>query len=489
MIRPSDKRKYAEYLVHIMFGVYATMWVEASMDPIRKASDRLQSTGSLGILLTSSLSEPRLWLGVLAFISLLCLWWWYTCIFLELARGSGSRLLILDLIVLASFSVCYRLWSENYAIFGMVFVLAMLIMLVRFQTTIAIIDGGQGIVLGRSLASEPGRRGRVLALGADNLPEYRALVIGRNCVALILFACVVGLVTSTGLSQGGFRQRLLPVLMVVLVAACICGTVYAWYRMDRAKHPNKNSPYFFGDNDSLFRVSELRALVRRKIDRNSLVQMARNGRKDAVKAMLSGFWPFVREFESIIDRFPFPAQILSSRFGRVTAQHKLNLLKGRVAEIRKEEGSHAAHWKRDAEGVGVTEFDQPAITEVERLSHVFSTEDPGRFFLFLAAAEMVAVELGDALTSSTRFNKLFPMGQWTWGEMHVDSDEHTTFHLEVDLDLARAFIMDDSVAEVMAKEITEQVLESFAIAADAIVKEHLGRSVVRIVSPSTTGVA
>jgi len=488
MIRPSDKRRYSEYLVHIMFGVYATMWVEASMDPIRKASVRLQASGSLGLLLSSSLSEPRLWLGVLAFISLLCLWWWYTCIFLELARGSGSRLLILDLIVLAGFSVCYRLWSENYAIFGVVFVLAMLIMLVRFQTTIAIIDGGQGVAFGRSLASEQVRRGRSLALGTDNLPEYRALIIGRNCVALILFACVVGLAT-TGLSQGGFREKLLPVLMVVLVGACICGTLYAWYRMDRVKHPNKHSPYFFGDNDALFRVSELRAFIRRKIERNTLVQMARNGRRDAAKAMLGGFWPFVREFESIIDRFPFPGQILSSRFGRATAQHKLNLLKARVAEIRKEEGSHAAHWRRDAEALGVTDFDQPAIPEVERLSHVFSTEDPGRFFLLLAAAEMVAIELGDALTSSSRFNKLFPLGQWTWGEMHVDSDEHTTFHLEVDLDLARAFVMEDSVAEIMAKEVTDQLLETFAAAADAIVKEHLARSVVRIVPPSTAGVA
>lgn len=115
-----------------------------------------------------------------------------------------------------------------------------------------------------------------------------------------------------------------------------------------------------------FDLTRLRARARTEVEGSDLIRRAGSGDRQAAIALHVGFWPFVREFELAIDRRTLPRQPLRSKFGRpsgATAVASINtVLAGLANEVRnmkEEEGSHAAHWCRDAAECGVASLDAP----------------------------------------------------------------------------------------------------------------------------------
>jgi hypothetical protein len=152
-----------------------------------------------------------------------------------------------------------------------------------------------------------------------------------------------------------------------------------------------------------------------------------------------GFWPFVREFELAIDKATLPRRPLRERFGSEDFRQKFVSLAEEVREMKREEGSHAAHWKKDADCFGVTDLEGPVVPAVQKLIDLSYTKDLPLFFSVLAGTEFVAEELSSFLLSSPEFVRQSSRKRWVWGEVHTMPHGDGPSHLEIDLDLARAY--------------------------------------------------
>jgi hypothetical protein len=80
------------------------------------------------------------------------------------------------------------------------------------------------------------------------------------------------------------------------------------------------------------------------------------------------------------------------------------------------------------------------------------------FFATLAGTEFIAEELSSFLAGSFRFTDLFTRKRWIWGEVHLAPHDHGPSHLEIDLDLARAY-----AASIDPIEIEEMILDTVAL--------------------------
>lgn len=65
--------------------------------------------------------------------------------------------------------------------------------------------------------------------------------------------------------------------------------------------------------------------------------------------------------------------------------------------------------------------------------------DHVRFFAVLAGTEFIEEELGALLVKAPKFVDLFDRKRWAWGEVHLFPHDEGPSHLEIDLDLARAY--------------------------------------------------
>jgi hypothetical protein len=57
----------------------------------------------------------------------------------------------------------------------------------------------------------------------------------------------------------------------------------------------------------------------------------------------------------------------------------------------------------------------------------------------LAGTELVAEELSRFLVGSPAFTRLFSRQRWVWGEVHLAPHGDGPSHLDIDIDLARAY--------------------------------------------------
>jgi hypothetical protein len=99
------------------------------------------------------------------------------------------------------------------------------------------------------------------------------------------------------------------------------------------------------------------------------------------------------------------------------------------------------------------------------------TKDIPSFFATLAGTEYIAEELSRFLISSAAYTNLFSRNRWIWGEVHVASQGEGPSHLEIDLDLARAY-SDTENAEAIERMVC-QTISLFGQAADEVEAEFL----------------
>ncbi len=196
---------------------------------------------------------------------------------------------------------------------------------------------------------------------------------------------------------------------------------------------------FHNDTAERLGVADLRLAAAQGIRACPLIQRAWLGEPNAIAALHIGFWPFVREFEQAIDKATLPRRPLRERFGSADFRQKFVALAEEVREMKREEGSHAAHWKKDAQCFGIEDLSGPVVASVQKLIDLSYTKDLPLFFSVLAGTEFVAEELASFLLTSPEFLRQSSRGRWVWGEVHTIPHDGGPSHLEIDLDLARAY--------------------------------------------------
>jgi hypothetical protein len=196
---------------------------------------------------------------------------------------------------------------------------------------------------------------------------------------------------------------------------------------------------FYDDNRSYFDFEYLRRSANELVGGLPLIRKARSGDKDAAIALKIGFWPFVQEFELAIDQQTLPREPLARKFGDQVMRRVFVRMARAVREMKTEEGSHAAHWRKDAECLGVRDLRDDCLSEVRALIDCAYSNHLPSFFSMLAGTEFIAEELARLLTESEDFTSLFSRRRWVWGEVHLAPHEDGPSHLEIDLDLARAY--------------------------------------------------
>jgi hypothetical protein len=219
-----------------------------------------------------------------------------------------------------------------------------------------------------------------------------------------------------------------------------------------------NACLFYDDNHSYFDLSYLRRSAVELVGGLPLIRKARVGDKNAAMALKIGFWPFVQEFELAIDQQALPREPLARKFGDQVMRRVFVRMARAVREMKSEEGSHAAHWRKDAECLGVRYLGDDCLPDVQALIDRAYTKHLPSFFSMLAGTEFIAEELSRLLIESEDFTNLFSRRRWVWGEVHLTPHEDGPSHLDIDLDLARAY---DTNASPTAIERT--VLDTIAL--------------------------
>jgi len=229
-----------------------------------------------------------------------------------------------------------------------------------------------------------------------------------------------------------------------------------------------NIELFHADNSDFFDVGSLRQRTAQIVSGSSLIRRARRGEMGAAVALKTGFWPFVREFELAIDQQSLPRQELVEQFGNQRVRRVFTGIARAVRDMKQEEGSHAAHWRKDALCLGLSAEDlsgscAPGVRALIDRSY---TKDLPCFFATLAGTEYIAEELSRFLVGSKMFTELFSRKRWIWGEVHVAPHDAGPSHLDIDLDLARAYGTSLSAVEIEAMVLQTAAL--FGRAADDV---------------------
>lgn len=224
----------------------------------------------------------------------------------------------------------------------------------------------------------------------------------------------------------------------------------------------------------------LRALALTEVTESRLITECADGGKDAANALLIGFWPFVYEFEQAIDRRRLPRRPLQKKFGQERTVAFFESASETLREMKVEEGGHATAWKNGAESLGIVSLEGPIVDAVQKLLDSSYTDDLVQFFSVLAGTEFIAEELSRRLVNSPKFTKLFPKKRWIWGDIHL-LDHDGPSHLDIDLDLARAYADgEDKAAKSRIESEVTKVIRLFGMAADQVLRLYSTRPPLRI---------
>jgi hypothetical protein len=174
----------------------------------------------------------------------------------------------------------------------------------------------------------------------------------------------------------------------------------------------------------------LRAQAREEVVGAPLLRACAAGEERAVYALLQGAWPFVQAFEKVIDLQVrrLPIRPLIARFGQPRIKHFFAQARAAVAEMREEEGSHAALWQESAGGIGIDLSHVELVDGVRALLDGAEATDPVEFFCWLAGTEYIAEELSAYLCHAPAFLAVFPDRRWAWGEAHIMQHEGALVH-------------------------------------------------------------
>lgn len=248
-------------------------------------------------------------------------------------------------------------------------------------------------------------------------------------------------------------------------------------------------PLFFEDNSKFFAMERLRAVATEVVNMSSLIKRCAAGDRRAAEALFLGFWEFVYRFEKAIDARLLPREPLNKRFESPRAQSQLRTtaktirllqkeeLKGilqsaknAVQQMQIEEAQHSAHWAKDAENLELSkhQLEQATIVpSVQTLVDGAHAEDIVQFFAVLAGTELIAEELSIRLVHAPPFGALFRRQRAIWMLVHTIPHDGSPSHLEIDMDLARAY----ATRNVDPAEIEDMILETihlFGRAADEV---------------------
>lgn len=215
---------------------------------------------------------------------------------------------------------------------------------------------------------------------------------------------------------------------------------------------------FHTDDIEFFDVDGLRRRAAQVVGASPLIRCAGRGDRQAAVALKIGFWPFVSEFERAIDRQQLPREPLIANFGAACVRRTFTGIARAVRDMKQEEGSHAVHWSKDAQSLGILDLGNDRVPGVQALIDQSYTRDLPIFFATLAGTEFIAEELSRFLVGSRAFTDLFSRKRWIWGEVHLAPHEDGPSHLEIDLDLARAY-----AAVARAAEIEDMVLHTITL--------------------------
>ncbi len=214
-------------------------------------------------------------------------------------------------------------------------------------------------------------------------------------------------------------------------------------------------------DDAVVDQAAMRAHARDQVYDSPLLTAAAAGDREAACALLTGFWPFVFEFERAIDRMALalPVKPLMARYGRAAICAYMRSANRAVREMKAEEGSHAELWRRDSSRLAISNLGWTVAPGVDALVRGAYADDPCTFFCRLAATEYIAEELSRRLCAAAPFTRLFADGRFAWGEAHLR--EHAgPSHLAIDEDLARAYHPADDADE--ARAFIEAEIRRFA---------------------------
>lgn len=223
---------------------------------------------------------------------------------------------------------------------------------------------------------------------------------------------------------------------------------------------------FHEDNQYSFAIDSLRQQTAQVVRRSSLIRRAHAGEYEAAVALKIGFWPFVSEFEHAIDQQSLPRLPLVNRFGEQRVRRVFVRIARSVRDMKQEEGSHAAHWRKDAQCLGINDLSGPCAPSLKALIERSYTKYLPAFFATLAGTEFIAEELSSFLAGSQRYTNLFSRRRWIWGEVHLAPHDHGPSHLEIDLDLARAYAASSDTTEI--EEMVLGTVALFGRAADQV---------------------
>lgn len=202
-------------------------------------------------------------------------------------------------------------------------------------------------------------------------------------------------------------------------------------------------------DDAVVDQAALRAHARVQVYKSPLLTAAASGDREAARALLIGFWPFVFEFERAIDQMALalPMKPLMARYGRAEIRSYIRSANRAVRDMKEEEGSHAELWRRDSSRLAISDLGWTVTPGVHALIQGAYADDPSSFFCRLAATEYIAEELSRRLCAAEPFTRLFTNERFTWGEAHLQVHEGPS-HLMIDEDLARAYHPSDDPSEV-----------------------------------------
>lgn len=234
---------------------------------------------------------------------------------------------------------------------------------------------------------------------------------------------------------------------------------------------------FYADDAAYFDTAAMRRQAREMIAGLPLIQRAGAGELEAAEALHLGFWPFVREFEIAIDNQMLPREPLRAKFATsgLDVRRVFSGLARAIATMKDEEGSHAAHWRKDAACLGLESLEGPVLAPVRRLIDAAYTKDLPSFFALLAGTEFVAEELSAYLTKRRPYLDLFSRRRWIWGEVHLAPHDEGPSHLEIDLDLARAYSSaDNASSKAMIESTVTQTIRMFEAAALQVEERLIG---------------
>ncbi len=251
---------------------------------------------------------------------------------------------------------------------------------------------------------------------------------------------------------------------------------------------------FYTDNNEFFNADTLRDKACFTMRNSSLIQRCMDGDLEGAKALLVGFWPFVSAFEKAIDarltRGGLKRQPLYEKFGKLNAnKHIVSIAKAvrnleeneiefafnsaqeSLRDMQHEEFTHAAHWMKDAENLELNREileSAPSTTSVQKLIDDAQNPNLVDFFALLGGTEFIAEELAHILAHNDSYTRLFARKRAIWMEVHTIPDPEGISHLDIDLDLMRAYSNTEESRELQNSVL--DVINLFGVATEEVNK-------------------